>query len=133
LTEAGQEIHHKAGSQVVLDAGAEITLKAGGSFVKLDPSGVTIVGAQVRINSGGSPGRGTGQAAQEPLLPKQAMAEAHEKVLAPKHTASKKMSLSNVEGSGQRVFLVDVTSGRQNGQQVRLRKGRGQKNGGQQG
>ncbi|MCS2609460.1 hypothetical protein LLY24_09040, partial [Halomonas sp. wenzhen-202101] len=80
LTEAGQEIHHKAGSQVVLDAGAEITLKAGGSFVKLDPSGVTIVGAQVRINSGGSPGAGSGQAALEALLPGHVEPEQHERI-----------------------------------------------------
>ncbi|WP_340163093.1 DUF6531 domain-containing protein, partial [Vreelandella olivaria] len=51
------------------EAGAEITLKAGGSFVKLDPSGITIVGPQVRINSGGRPGVGSGQAAATALLP----------------------------------------------------------------
>ncbi|MCC6076275.1 type VI secretion system tip protein VgrG, partial [Pseudomonas sp. GCM10022188] len=40
--------------------------KAGGSFVKLDASGVTLVGPTVKINSGGSPGSGTAAA---PLLP----------------------------------------------------------------
>ncbi|MCS2610806.1 type VI secretion system tip protein TssI/VgrG [Halomonas dongshanensis] len=74
LIEAGQEIHHKAGMKIVIEAGAEITLKAGGSFLKIDPSGVTIVGPQVRINSGGSPGNGTGQAAQPPRLPGEAEA-----------------------------------------------------------
>ncbi|MCE8023861.1 type VI secretion system Vgr family protein [Billgrantia aerodenitrificans] len=74
LVEAGQEIHHKAGMKVVIEAGAEITLKAGGSFIKLDPSGVTIVGSQVKINSGGSPGSGSGQAAQAPALPREAEA-----------------------------------------------------------
>ncbi|MBB3232496.1 type VI secretion system Vgr family protein [Halomonas stenophila] len=69
LVEAGSEVHHKAGMKVVIEAGAEITLKAGGSFVKLDPSGVTIVGPSVKINSGGSPGSGTGQSAQAPILP----------------------------------------------------------------
>ncbi len=69
LVEAGQEIHHQAGSKTVIDAGAEITLKAGGSFLKLDPSGITIVGAQVKINSGGSPGSGSGQGSAAPLLP----------------------------------------------------------------
>ncbi|MGQ4880703.1 type VI secretion system tip protein VgrG [Billgrantia sp. LNSP4103-1] len=82
LVEAGQEIHHKAGMKVVIEAGAEITLKAGGSFVKLDPSGVTIVGAQVKINSGGSPGSGSGQAAQGPALPREAVGEMHE-IVAP--------------------------------------------------
>ncbi|MGR4066344.1 type VI secretion system Vgr family protein [Billgrantia sp. C5P2] len=80
LVEAGQEIHHKAGMKVVIEAGAEITLKAGGSFVKLDPSGVTIVGSQVKINSGGSPGSGSGQAAQAPVLPREAVGEVHEDV-----------------------------------------------------
>ncbi|MGP9467920.1 type VI secretion system tip protein VgrG [Halomonas citrativorans] len=69
LVEAGQEVHQKAGAKTVIDAGAEITLKAGGSFVKLDPSGVTISGPQVRINSGGSPGVGSGQAVLKPLKP----------------------------------------------------------------
>ncbi|WP_043532733.1 type VI secretion system Vgr family protein [Litchfieldella xinjiangensis] len=80
LVAAGQEVHHKAGMKVVIDAGAEITLKAGGSFVKLDPSGVTIVGAQVKINSGGSPGSGSGQAVEMPALPKEAQDEVHEDV-----------------------------------------------------
>lgn len=82
LVEAGQEIHHQAGMKVVIEAGAEITLQAGGSFLKLDPSGITIVGAQVKINSGGSPGSGSGQAAQGPVLPREATGESHE-VVAP--------------------------------------------------
>ncbi|HFZ2225856.1 TPA: type VI secretion system tip protein VgrG, partial [Pseudomonas aeruginosa] len=52
--------------KVVLEAGAELTLKGGGSFLKLDASGVTLSGANVRVNSGGSPGNGSGAA---PLLP----------------------------------------------------------------
>ncbi|MFO5855304.1 hypothetical protein ACLBSO_35525, partial [Klebsiella pneumoniae] len=40
------------------EAGAELTLKGGGSFLKLDASGVTLSGANVRVNSCGSPGRG---------------------------------------------------------------------------
>ncbi|RCV91811.1 type VI secretion system tip protein VgrG [Billgrantia montanilacus] len=75
LMEAGQEIHYKAGSKAVIESGAEITLKAGGSFIKLDPSGITIVGAQVKINSGGSPGSGREQAATAALLPGQAAVE----------------------------------------------------------
>ena len=70
LVETGRELHHKAGSQIVLEAGSEITLKAGGSFIKLDPGGVTIVGPQVKINSGGSPGVGSGQAVLDPLRPR---------------------------------------------------------------
>jgi len=35
----------------------ELTAKGGGSFLKLDPSGVTLSGPGIKINSGGSPGR----------------------------------------------------------------------------
>ncbi|WP_431024834.1 type VI secretion system Vgr family protein [Halomonas sp. H5] len=87
LVEAGQEVHHKAGMKVVIEAGAEITLQAGGSFVKLDPSGVTISGASVKINSGGSPGAGSGQAAEAPQLPRQATAESHTVVAPIRHRA----------------------------------------------
>ncbi|MEH6563719.1 MAG: type VI secretion system tip protein TssI/VgrG [Halopseudomonas sp.] len=67
LVKAGSEIHLSSGMKVVLEAGMEITFKVGGSFVKLDPSGVTLVGPSVKINSGGGPGRGSGAA---PLLPR---------------------------------------------------------------
>ncbi|SFQ24483.1 type VI secretion system secreted protein VgrG [Geopseudomonas sagittaria] len=67
--EAGQEIHLASGLKVVLEAGSELTFKAGGSFVKLDASGVTLVGPTVKINSGGAPGSGSGVA---PILPGQA-------------------------------------------------------------
>jgi len=66
LLRAGNEIHARAGRKAVIEAGAELTIKAGGSFIRLNASGVTIVGPKVRINSGGSPGSGTGA---RPLLP----------------------------------------------------------------
>ncbi|MDE8741117.1 type VI secretion system tip protein VgrG [Pectobacterium polaris] len=69
LVEAGQEVHVKAGAKIVLEAGAELTLKAGGSFVKIDPSGVSIVGPAININSGGNAGSGSGWAGQAPVLP----------------------------------------------------------------
>ncbi|KFX01339.1 type VI secretion system tip protein TssI/VgrG [Pectobacterium carotovorum] len=69
LVEAGQEVHVKAGAKVVLEAGAELTLKVGGSFIKIDPSGVSVVGAAININSGGSAGNGSGWAGQIPILP----------------------------------------------------------------
>ncbi|WP_417519809.1 type VI secretion system Vgr family protein [Marinobacter sp.] len=69
LIEAGNEIHHKAGMKIVIEAGAEVTLKAGGSFVKVDPGGVTISGPLVRMNSGGGPGSGSTVAAKAPDTP----------------------------------------------------------------
>ena len=68
-SEAGTEVHHKAGAKVVLDAGAELTISGGGSFIKLDPSGVTLSGPGIKINSGGSPGSGSGQSTVAPELP----------------------------------------------------------------
>ena len=65
--EAGSEIHFKAGQKVVIEAGVELTIKAGGSFVKIDASGVTLVGAQIKLNSGGSAGSGSGAV---PVVPK---------------------------------------------------------------
>jgi len=69
LCEAGTEVHYKAGAKVVLDAGAELTIAGGGSFIKLDPSGVTLSGPGIKINSGGSPGSGSGQGAVMPDMP----------------------------------------------------------------
>ena len=64
--EAGQEIHLSSGEKIVIEAGSELTLKAGGSFIKIDADGVWVNGQLVGLNSGGTPGAGTGAA---PLLP----------------------------------------------------------------
>ena len=69
LVDVGQEIHLDSGQKIVLEAGAELTLKVGGSFVKVDPSGVTLVGPSIKMNSGGSPGSGSGWTGQMPSLP----------------------------------------------------------------
>jgi type VI secretion system secreted protein VgrG len=66
LVRTGFETHLEAGIKTVFEAGSELTIKAGGSFIRLDSSGVTINGARVAFNAGGSPGSGTGAA---PLLP----------------------------------------------------------------
>ncbi|MDY6993339.1 MAG: type VI secretion system tip protein TssI/VgrG, partial [Pseudomonadota bacterium] len=52
---AGSELHAQAGMIVSIEAGAQLTIKAGGSFITLDPSGVSIVGPTIKINSGGAP------------------------------------------------------------------------------
>jgi type VI secretion system secreted protein VgrG len=63
---AGQEIHLSSGQKIVFDAGSELTFKAAGSFIKLDASGITMVGPTIKFNSGGAPGVGSGAA---PILP----------------------------------------------------------------
>ncbi|MDR6677901.1 type VI secretion system secreted protein VgrG [Pseudomonas psychrotolerans] len=50
FVEAGREIRLQSGQKIVLEAGARLTLKAGGSFVQLDAGGITLVGADIRVN-----------------------------------------------------------------------------------
>ena len=75
LVKAGREIHLKAGQKMVIEAGTEITLTAGGSFIKIDPSGVTLVGPGVKLNAGGSPGSGSGVGVQAPAIPNAAASD----------------------------------------------------------
>lgn len=67
--EAGQEIHLKAGMKVILEAGVQLTLKGPGGFVDIGPSGVTIQGIMVLINSGGAAGAGSGSSPAPPGSP----------------------------------------------------------------
>ncbi len=69
FVEAGSEIHYYAGEKLVIDAGLEFTAKGGGSWLNLDPSGVSLSGATIKINSGGSPDQGSGIAIRSPVLP----------------------------------------------------------------
>lgn len=73
---AGQQIHHKAGQKILITAGTEIILKAGSGMVKLDPSGVTITGASINLNSGGGGGSATKASPTPPAKP----CEAHSDV-----------------------------------------------------
>jgi len=67
--QAGQMIHLKAGMTVVIEAGTELCLKVGGNFIDINPSGVSIVGTMVMINSGGSAGSGCGSSPTDPTSP----------------------------------------------------------------
>lgn len=64
--EAGQEIHLKAGMKIIIESGMQITLKGAGGFVDIGPSGVTIQGTMVLINSGGAAGSGSGSSPKKP-------------------------------------------------------------------
>jgi type VI secretion system secreted protein VgrG len=54
---------------VVIEAMTGMTLCVGGNFITIDPTGVTILGTLVNINSGGSPLSGSPGSAVSPLSP----------------------------------------------------------------
>jgi type VI secretion system secreted protein VgrG len=64
--EAGQTIHLKGGMTVIIEAGMQLSLKGPGGFVDIGPTGVTIQGTMVLINSGGAPGSGPGASPASP-------------------------------------------------------------------
>lgn len=53
------KIYLKSDQEIVIEAASGVTLKCGGNFVKVDSSGVSILGTQVKLNSGGSAGSGS--------------------------------------------------------------------------
>ncbi|MBU2713940.1 type VI secretion system Vgr family protein [Zooshikella harenae] len=65
--EAGKEIHIKSTGKMVFDAGMQLSVSGSGSYFTLDPSGVKINGPTVRINAGGSPGRGATASPKNPV------------------------------------------------------------------
>ncbi|BBB24993.1 type VI secretion system Vgr family protein [Amphritea japonica] len=69
---AGSQIHYKAGNQIIIDVGTELTLKAGSGLIKLDPSGVTITGADLKLNEGGSGARASKAGPTQPQRPLEA-------------------------------------------------------------
>jgi type VI secretion system secreted protein VgrG len=57
--QAAMNMYLKGGMNVVVEAGLQLTLKGPGGFITIGPSGVTIQGIMVLINSGGAAGAGT--------------------------------------------------------------------------
>lgn len=90
--DAGMEIHLKAGMNMVLEVPAgTITLKAGAAFIVVGPTGVTISGIPVLINSGGAAGAGSGSSPETPKDPKEAdKADPGEKTKLPPRTKEAK-------------------------------------------
>jgi len=70
--QSGMEIHLKAGMKVIIEAGVQLSLKGPGGFVDIGPSGVTIQGIMVLINSGGAAGSGSGSSPVSPTDAKDA-------------------------------------------------------------
>ena len=59
------DFYLKCDGKVVIEAGSEITLKCGGNFIKIDSGGVTEMGTQIKLNSGGSAGSSSAVALKE--------------------------------------------------------------------
>ena len=55
--------------KVIIEAGLQISLKGPGGFVDIGPTGVTIQGTMVLINSGGAAGSGSGSSPKDPKDP----------------------------------------------------------------
>ena len=70
---------HIKGLGIVIDGGTSLTIKAGTGSVVLDSGGVTITGAMVKINSGGSPGTANAAAQANPAAPEEPVAPAENK------------------------------------------------------
>ncbi len=70
-TQAGQEIHLKAGGQIVIDGGLSLTLKAGGQHIVLNPAGIWMTMPQF---TGGVPMVGTPAVPVPPLMKTNAVA-----------------------------------------------------------
>jgi len=55
--------------KIIIEAGAQVSLIGAGGFVDIGPSGVTIQGTMVLINSGGAAGSGTPSQPKDPKDP----------------------------------------------------------------
>ena len=62
-------VHIKATTGIVIDGGTSLSIKVGGTFIVLDPSGVSIVGPMVKNNSGGSGGSASAASKANPTAP----------------------------------------------------------------
>lgn len=67
--DGGTSVHIKGGMTVTIEAGTMLTVKAGGAFITLSPTGVSISGTMVMINSGGAAGSGSGCSPKAPASP----------------------------------------------------------------
>jgi type VI secretion system secreted protein VgrG len=69
VVDSGQEVHIKGGMNVVIEGGLGVCLSGPGGFVSIDPSGVTIQGMLVKINSGGASLQGSPANPEDPQAP----------------------------------------------------------------
>jgi type VI secretion system secreted protein VgrG len=75
LMAEGMTIKIKGATTVAIEGGVSVSLKAGGSTINLGPAGVDIVGAMVKVNSGGSAGSAGSALSASPTAPTEAKTE----------------------------------------------------------
>jgi len=75
LMAEGMTIKIKGATTVAIEGGVEVSLKAGSSFIDIGPSGVSIVGPMVMINSGGAAGSAGSALSASPTAPTEAKKE----------------------------------------------------------
>ncbi|MCK6590998.1 MAG: type VI secretion system tip protein VgrG [Polyangiaceae bacterium] len=66
---AKKQVHYVAGDDWISDGKSDLTVRGPGGFLRIDESGVTIVGTEVKINVDGSPGKGRGSNPEPPEEP----------------------------------------------------------------
>jgi type VI secretion system secreted protein VgrG len=75
LMAEGMTIKIKGATTVAIEGGVSVSLKAGGSTIDLGPAGVNIVGAMVKVNSGGNAGSAGSALSASPTAPTEAKTE----------------------------------------------------------
>ncbi|MBK8258845.1 MAG: hypothetical protein IPK82_40075 [Polyangiaceae bacterium] len=65
---SGKALHIVSGETLVGEA-QDVTIKSAGGFIRIDSAGVTVVGTVVKINNGGSAGKGLGPTTVDPADP----------------------------------------------------------------
>ncbi|MBD1586413.1 type VI secretion system tip protein VgrG, partial [Pseudomonas sp. C2L12B] len=83
---------------------------AGGSFIKLDPGGITLVG-QIKANGGGAPGMGEGAAPALPTLAQPAEGAPTGKPTRPGGANPPRPAPGEGGPTGALELLVDVVGG----------------------
>lgn len=108
--DAGTEIHLKAGCNLVIEAGTSLTLKVGGNFINLNPSGVSIQGTMLRLNSGGAAGSGAGCSPAAPNEPIEADDAKAGKKTTPPPAQKRQPTAASPSASSQATKLKDAAN-----------------------
>jgi len=93
---AEQQLHLVAGEELVGEGVEDVTVAGPGGFLRIDAGGITIKGTVVKINDGGTPGRGRGSRPEAPAV---ALEQARAKVEAQPNRAAGPSCAMTQEGA----------------------------------